>query len=197
MPTPSLQSHFSYEDLLRCAEGELFGSDAPRLPLPPMLMLDRVTAACSEGGVYGKGEIVAEKEIRPDLWFFACHFRGDPVMPGCLGLDGLWQLAGFFLGFMGYRGQGRALGVGEVRFSDQITPTVRRLVYRVHPKRIVSRAQLIIAGGEIEADGRLVYRAEDMKVIAAPSAAPSAAPFTATAADSAGSSVQGEEQDNE
>ena len=159
---------FSYEELLLSAEGRLFGPAAPRLPLPPMLMLDRVTRAAAEGGPHGAGEIAAEKDIAPDLWFFACHFKGDPVMPGCLGLDGLWQLAGFFLSFMGLRGRGRALGVGELKFSGEVTPATRRIIYRIAPRRLARRAGLLLADGELEADGEIIYRASGLRVLVAP-----------------------------
>ena len=117
------QSSYSYEDLLVCGHGNLFGAGNAQLPLPPMLMFDRITRIADTGGEYGKGEIVAEFDIKPDLWFFSCHFEGDPVMPGCLGLDSLWQLTGFFLGWMGGQGRGRAIGVGEVKFSQMVLPT--------------------------------------------------------------------------
>ena len=117
------QSSFTYEELLACGRGELFGPGNAQLPLPPMLMFDRITAIGEDGGAYGKGHVRAELDVRPDLWFFPCHFKGDPVMPGCLGLDALWQMVGFFLGWLGSPGRGRALGVGEVKFSDQVLPT--------------------------------------------------------------------------
>jgi 3-hydroxyacyl-[acyl-carrier protein] dehydratase/trans-2-decenoyl-[acyl-carrier protein] isomerase len=123
------QSSFNYEELLACGRGELFGSGNAQLPLPPMLMFDRITSIGEDGGEHGKGHVRAELDVRPDLWFFPCHFKGDPVMPGCLGLDALWQMGGFFLGWLGNPGRGRALGVGEVKFADQVLPTVRKVVY--------------------------------------------------------------------
>ena len=127
MPDP--RSHFDYEDLLACGRGELFGPGNAQLPLPPMLMFDRIAEITETGGANGKGSVRAEFDIKPELWFFSCHFKGDPVMPGCLGLDALWQLTGFFLGWLGLAGQGRALGVGEVKFADQVLPSVRKVVY--------------------------------------------------------------------
>jgi 3-hydroxyacyl-[acyl-carrier protein] dehydratase/trans-2-decenoyl-[acyl-carrier protein] isomerase len=158
-------SSFSYEELLACGRGELFGAGNAQLPLPPMLMFDRVTAISEEGGAHGKGEVRAELDVRPDLWFFPCHFKGDPVMPGCLGVDALWQLTGFFLGWLGLPGRGRALGVGEVKFSDQVLPTHKRVVYGVDVKRVFkSRLVLGIADGWLEADGRRIYETKDMRV---------------------------------
>src|SRR3970282_2080284 len=124
-----------HEQLLSCAHGTMFGPGNARLPLPPMLMFDRITHIATEGGQYGKGVIHAELDIRPDLWFFACHFEGDPVMPGCLGLDALWQLTGFFLPWLGEPGRGRALGVGEVKFTGQVLPTVKVGRYEIDIRR--------------------------------------------------------------
>jgi 3-hydroxyacyl-[acyl-carrier protein] dehydratase/trans-2-decenoyl-[acyl-carrier protein] isomerase len=156
---------FGYEDLLRCGHGQLFGPGNARLPLPPMLMFDRITHISESGGAYGKGQAVAELDVKPDLWFFACHFEGDPVMPGCLGLDALWQLTGFFLGWRGLPGRGRALGVGEVKFSDQVLPSTRRVRYVVDVKRVrTGKLVLGIADGKLEADGRVIYEAGDMRV---------------------------------
>ncbi len=154
-----------YEGLLACARGEMFGPGNPQLPTPPMLMFDRVTEISADGGPAGKGHAVAEFDIRPDLWFFACHFIGDPVMPGCLGLDALWQLTGFNLGWRGMLGRGRALGVGEVKFTGMVTPGVRLVEYRVQFTRVIDRKlKLGVADGEMRADGELIYTAADMKV---------------------------------
>ena len=159
------QSSFTYEELLACGRGELFGPGNAQLPLPPMLMFDRITSIGEDGGAYGKGHVLAELDVRPDLWFFPCHFQGDPVMPGCLGLDALWQMTGFFLGWGGSSGRGRALGVGEVKFSDQVLPTVKKVVYGVDLKRVFrSKLVLGIADGWLEADGRRIYEAKDMRV---------------------------------
>ena len=159
------QNAFSREDLLRCARGELFGKGNAQLPAPNMLMLDRITHISDQGGKYGKGEVIAELDIHPDLWFFKCHFEGDPVMPGCLGLDALWQMLGFFLGWVGSSGKGRALGMGEVKFSGQVQPSVKRIVYGVDLKRVMrSKLVLGIADGWVEADGTIIYRAQDLKV---------------------------------
>jgi 3-hydroxyacyl-[acyl-carrier protein] dehydratase/trans-2-decenoyl-[acyl-carrier protein] isomerase len=154
-----------YDGLLACARGEMFGPGNPQLPLPPMLMVDRVTEISADGGTGGKGHVVAEFDIKPDLWFFACHFVGDPVMPGCLGLDALWQLTGFNLGWRGMQGRGRALGVGEVKFTGMVTPTVKLVEYRVEFTRVIDRKlKLGVANGEVRADGELIYVAADMKV---------------------------------
>jgi 3-hydroxyacyl-[acyl-carrier protein] dehydratase/trans-2-decenoyl-[acyl-carrier protein] isomerase len=158
-------SSYDYEGLLACARGELFGPGNAQLPAPPMLMFDRITAISAEGGPEGKGQVVAEMDVKPDLWFFGCHFIGDPVMPGCLGLDALWQLTGFFLGWLGMPGRGRALGVGEVKFSGMVTPANRLVRYTVDLKRVIDRKlKMGIADGAVEADGEAIYAARDMRV---------------------------------
>ncbi|MCB1548344.1 MAG: 3-hydroxyacyl-[acyl-carrier-protein] dehydratase FabA [Hyphomicrobiaceae bacterium] len=159
------RTSYEFEDLLTCARGELFGPGNAQLPMPPMLMFDRIAAVSDSGGPHGKGQIVAELEIKPDLWFFPVHFKGDPVMPGCLGLDALWQLTGFFLGWMGAPGRGRALGVGEVKFTGMVRPTVKKLEYVVDMKRVILRKlKLGIADGVMKADGEVIYSATDLKV---------------------------------
>jgi 3-hydroxyacyl-[acyl-carrier protein] dehydratase/trans-2-decenoyl-[acyl-carrier protein] isomerase len=156
---------FEFEDLLACGRGEMFGPGNPQLPLPPMLMFDRISHIAETGGAHDKGQITAEFEIKPDLWFFACHFKGDPVMPGCLGLDSLWQMLGFFLGWVGGQGRGRALGVGEVKFSGMVTPAVKRLEYIVDLKRVIRRRLTLgIADGLLKADGDIIYIAKDLRV---------------------------------
>src|SRR5690348_4775660 len=161
----SRRHSFDYEDLLACGRGELFGAGNAQLPLPPMLMFDRITEISEQGGEHGKGAIRAELDVKSDLWFFACHFKGDPVMPGCLGLDALWQLLGFFLGWVGSSGSGRALGMGEAKFSGEILPTVKKLVYGVDIKRVMrSKLVLGIADGWVTADGSVVFKALDLKV---------------------------------
>ncbi len=159
------RSDFSYEDLLSCGRGELFGDGNAQLPLPPMLMFDRITEIAESGGAAGKGLVRAELEVKPDLWFFGCHFKNDPVMPGCLGLDSLWQMLGFYLGWLGLPGRGRALGVGEVKFSEQVLPSVKRVVYGVDLKRVFkTKLVLGIADGWLEADGTRIYEAKDLRV---------------------------------
>jgi 3-hydroxyacyl-[acyl-carrier protein] dehydratase/trans-2-decenoyl-[acyl-carrier protein] isomerase len=159
------KNSYTFEDLIECAKGRLFGPGNAQLPLPPMLMIDRILKIDDKGGKYGKGEIVAEFDVKPDLWFFACHFKGDPVMPGCLGLDGLWQLLGFFLGWMKAPGRGRALGVGEIKLSSMIVPSVKKLTYHVHLKRVILRKLVLgIADGVLHADGNLAYEANDLRV---------------------------------
>ena len=159
------RSSFDYEHLLACARGDLFGPGNAQLPLPPMLMFDAITEISETDGANGKGLVRAIFDIKPDHWFFACHFRNDPVMPGCLGLDALWQMLGFHLGWLGLPGRGRALGVGEVKLSDQVLPTVKRIVYGVDLKRVFkSKLVLGIADGWLEADGKRIYDAKDLKV---------------------------------
>ena len=159
------RSGYEYEDLLACGRGELFGPGNAQLPLPPMLMFDRISEISETGGEYGKGVVRAELDVKPDLWFFACHFKGDPVMPGCLGLDALWQMAGFFLGWMKAPGRGRALGVGEVKLTSMIVPTVRKLTYHVHMKRVILRRLVMgIADGFVHADDKQAFEVVDMKV---------------------------------
>lgn len=159
------QSSFGYEELLKCGRGELFGPGNAQLPLPPMLMFDRITHISEDGGEHGKGQVVAEFDISPDLWFFPCHFEGDPVMPGCLGLDALWQLTGFFLGWMGAPGRGRALSVGEVKFTDMVLPSTKLVTYEVNFKRVIMRRLVLgIADGLLKADGEVIYKAEDLRV---------------------------------
>ena len=159
------QDSFSYEQLLECANGILFGKGNAQLPSPPMLMFDRITNINEAGGVFEKGEIVAELDIKPDLWFFDCHFKGDPVMPGCLGLDAMWQLVGFYLGWLGQPGKGRALGVGEVKFTGQVLNTVKKVTYQISLKRLILRKLILgVADGILKADGEPIYEARDMKV---------------------------------
>jgi 3-hydroxyacyl-[acyl-carrier protein] dehydratase/trans-2-decenoyl-[acyl-carrier protein] isomerase len=162
------RTSFEYQDLLACGRAELFGAGNAQLPLPPMLMFDRIAAISETGGAHGKGQIVAELKVagNPALdWFFACHFKGDPVMPGCLGLDALWQLTGFYLGWLGAPGRGRALGVGEVKFSGMVLPTTKRVEYVIDPKRVIlRRLKLGIADGVMKADGVVIYQATDLKV---------------------------------
>ncbi|MDX1803099.1 MAG: 3-hydroxyacyl-[acyl-carrier-protein] dehydratase FabA [Alcanivorax sp.] len=159
------KSAYSRDDLLACAHGELFGPGNARLPLPNMLMMDRITRISDEGGKYGKGEIIAELDIHPDLWFFQCHFESDPVMPGCLGLDATWQLLGFFLGWLGNPGKGRALGVGQVKFSGQVLPSAQKITYRLDVKRVITRKLILgIADATVSVDGRDIYSADDLRV---------------------------------
>ena len=156
---------FNRDQLIACGNGEMFGPDNGRLPLPNMLMMDRITHISDEGGAHGKGYIVAELDITPDLWFFACHFKGDPVMPGCLGLDALWQLVGFFLVWKKNPGRGRALGVGEVKFAGQVLPTAKLVTYVIDIKRIVERKLVLaIADAKMLVDGREIYSATDLRV---------------------------------
>lgn len=159
------QHSFSYDDLIKCGEGKLFGPGNAQLPLPPMLMFDRITHVSQEGGAFDKGLIQAELDVKPDLWFFECHFKGDPVMPGCLGLDAIWQLLGFYLGWTGAPGSGRALGLGELKLSGQVLPNVKLVKYTVDIKRVINRKLVMGVGdGTVEADGEVIYQAKDLKV---------------------------------
>ena len=164
-PTHVQQSSYTKEELVACGRGELFGPGNAQLPVDNMLIVDRVRHISSEGGEFGKGEIIAELDIHPDLWFFACHFPGDPVMPGCLGLDAMWQLVGFFLGWRGNPGRGRALGCGEVKFTGQILPSAKKVEYRIAMKRVIERKLIMgIANGSVAVDGNIIYTANDLRV---------------------------------
>jgi 3-hydroxyacyl-[acyl-carrier protein] dehydratase/trans-2-decenoyl-[acyl-carrier protein] isomerase len=159
------QSSFEFDDLIRCAKGEMFGEGNAQLPLPPMLMFDRIERIAKDGGKFSKGEMIAELLIKPDLWFFGCHFEGDPVMPGCLGLDAMWQLVGFYLGWSGGKGHGRALGVGDVKFSGQVLPDNKKITYQVDIKRIIMRKLTMgIADAQMSVDGKIIYEAKDLRV---------------------------------
>jgi 3-hydroxyacyl-[acyl-carrier protein] dehydratase/trans-2-decenoyl-[acyl-carrier protein] isomerase len=156
---------FDREALLACGRGEMFGPGNAQLPAPPMLMVDRISSITADGGKYGKGFIQAELDITPEQWFFLCHFYGDPVMPGCLGLDAMWQLVGFFLAWAGGPGRGRAVGVGEVKFGGQVTPKVKQVVYKIDLKKVIIRKLVMgVADGVLEADGKPIYTAQDLRV---------------------------------
>ena len=160
-----IQPSYEYDDLIVSGEKSLFGPGNAKLPLPPMLMLDRILNMDETSGAYGKGEVIAELDVNPDLWFFECHFKGDPVMPGCLGLDAMWQLVGFWLGWTGGKGRGRALGVGEVKFSGQVTPDIKKVRYEIDIKRAIRRKLVLgIADGRMYADDELIYQAKDLRV---------------------------------
>ena len=159
------QNAFSRAELIECGYGRLFGVGNARLPIDNMLMLDRITHIDASDGSYGKGSLIAELDIRPELWFFNCHFVDDPVMPGCLGLDAMWQLIGFFLAWKGNAGRGRALGAGEVKFTGQILPTARRVIYQINLKRVIERKLVMgIADASLQCDGREIYTAKDLRV---------------------------------
>jgi len=160
-----IQPSYDYDDLIVSGEKSLFGPGNAKLPLPPMLMLDRITHMDDDGGANGKGQVIAELDVNPDLWFFECHFRDDPVMPGCLGLDAMWQLVGFWLGWTGGQGRGRALGVGEVKFTGQVTPDIKKVRYEIDIKRAIHRRLVLgIADGRMYADDELIYQAKDLRV---------------------------------
>jgi 3-hydroxyacyl-[acyl-carrier protein] dehydratase/trans-2-decenoyl-[acyl-carrier protein] isomerase len=177
---PVKRSSFDMAGLLACARGELFGPGNAQLPLPPMLMFDRITSITEDGGEDGKGEVIAELDVNPSLWFFECHFQGDPVMPGCLGLDALWQMVGFFLGWMGGLGRGRALGVGEVKFSGMVLPDAKKITYIVQLKRVIMRRLVVgVADGIVKVDGKTAFEVKDLKVGLFIDAASAAAPASA------------------
>jgi len=159
------QSSYSRDELLACGRGDLFGPGNAQLPMPNMLMLDRITSITADGGEFGKGQILAELDINPDLWFFDCHFPGDPVMPGCLGLDAMWQLIGFFLGWSGGPGRGRALGVGELKFTGQVLPDAKLVTYKIDIKRMIMRNLVMgIGDAELAVDGKVIYVAKNLRV---------------------------------
>ena len=159
------QASYTKEELIACGHGKLFGPGNAQLPIDKMLMLDRIIKIGNDGGSYGKGVIHAELDITPDLWFFECHFPGDPVMPGCLGLDAMWQLVGFYLGWSGHPGKGRALGVGEVKFTGQVLPTAKTVSYHIDIRRVLAQKLVLgIADGRMEVDGREIYAAKNLRV---------------------------------
>ena len=163
--TTERQSSFSYEELIECGQGKIFGDGNARLPAPPMLMMDRIIKIDAEGGEAGKGIMIAELDIKPELWFFDCHFPTDPVMPGCLGLDAMWQLVGFYLGWLGNPGRGRALGSGEVKFFGQVLPTAKKVTYKIELTRLIQRKLVMgVANATMEVDGKEIYSAKDLKV---------------------------------
>ena len=160
------KNSYSYDDLISCGEGKLFGEGNAKLPLPPMLMFDRITKIDNKSGEFKKGIIKAELDIKDNLWFFDCHFKGDPVMPGCLGLDAMWQLVGFFLGWTGEPGKGRALGVNSVKFTGEVLKNIKIATYEINMKRILKKEGTTVglANVTLSADGKVIYRAENLKV---------------------------------
>ena len=160
------KNNYTYSELIDCGDGKLFGEGNAKLPLPPMLMFDRITMINNDGGEFKKGFIEAELDIKDDLWFFDCHFKGDPVMPGCLGLDAMWQLVGFFLGWTGEPGKGRALGVNSVKFKGEVLKKVKMATYKIDVKKILKKegTSVGLANGSLSADGKIIYTAENLKV---------------------------------
>ncbi len=160
-----MQNSFSYNELIKCGDGELFGLGNAQLPKPPMLMFDRISNISNDGGEYGKGEIIAELDINPNLWFFKCHFNEDPVMPGCLGLDAMWQLIGFYLGWLGGPGRGRALGAGNIKFVGQVLPSAKKVTYKIDLSRVIARKLYMgVADATMEVDSKVIYEATNLKV---------------------------------
>ena len=160
------KSSYSKEELISCGKGEMFGKGNAQLPLPPMLMFDRIVSITDEGGKHNHGQIIAELDLTEDLWFFGCHFQGDPVMPGCLGLDAMWQLVGFYLGWTGEPGKGRALGVNSVKFTGEVLKSVKMATYEINIKRILKKEGTAVglANGTLSADNKVIYKAENLKV---------------------------------
>ena len=160
------KNNYTYSELIDCGDGKLFGEGNAKLPLPPMLMFDRITMINNDGGEFKKGFIEAELDIKDDLWFFDCHFKGDPVMPGCLGLDAMWQLVGFFLGWTGEPGKGRALGVNSVKFKGEVLKKVKMATYKIDVKKILKKegTSVGLANGSLSTDGKIIYTAENLKV---------------------------------
>ena len=159
------KNSYSYDDLITCGNGDLFGPGNAKLPLPPMLMFDRITKITNSSGKFGKGEIIAQLDIKPDLWFFDCHFEMDPVMPGCLGLDAMWQLVGFYLGWIGESGRGRALGSASIKFGGEILKDSKLVEYKIDMKKIIKRGVIVGVGdGVVEVDGKQIYSADGLKV---------------------------------
>ena len=160
------KNSYSYDELINCGKGNLFGEGNAKLPLPPMLMFDRISEITKIGGEFKKGFVKAELDIKADLWFFKCHFKDDAVMPGCLGLDAMWQLVGFYLGWLGEPGKGRALGVNEVKFTGEVLEKVKMATYEIEIKRILKKegATVGLADGTLSADGVIIYKAQNLKV---------------------------------
>lgn len=163
--TTERKNSFTYDELIECGNGELFGEGNARLPIPPMLMMDRIIEINADGGEFGKGQMIAELDINPDLWFFECHFPTDPVMPGCLGVDAMWQLIGFYLGWLGSPGKGRALGAGEIKFFGQVLPGAKKVTYKIDMTRVIQRKLVMgVGNATMEVDGKEIYSAKDLKV---------------------------------
>ena len=160
------KNSLNYDELIACAKGELFGKGNAKLPLPPMLMFDRITEIKKDVGEFKRGYVKAELDIKDNLWFFGCHFQNDPVMPGCLGLDAMWQLVGFYLGWVGEPGKVRALGVNTVKFTGEVLKNVKLATYEINMKRILKKEGAVVglADGILNADGKTIYSAENLKV---------------------------------